>query len=353
MSLNLHEKIILAFFPDARQARITPINDGLINETWKAAFQTDAGERQVVLQRINTQLFREPQLLMENFEQIAAHLSGRPDYPLGVLQPFKTAAGELFFTAPEDQSAWRVLPYFENSFAPTALPGPEQARRAAHAYGLFLTALRDFPVARLYVPLPGFHDTHTRFEHFRAVVAADPVGRLAEVRPAVTALLDAEYLSTRVRQGIQSGELPLRVTHNDTKAGNVLLHTMDERAVAVIDWDTVMPGALLSDYGDMVRTFVPDRYEDAPAEGLSIRKSVWEALDDGFLSATRHWLSPTERDLLHWGAAWIASEQALRFLTDYLSGDTYYKIKYPTHNLVRAHNQLALLQALLAEMGLG
>jgi thiamine kinase-like enzyme len=146
-----------------------------------------------------------------------------------------------------------------------------------------------------------------------------------------------------------SGELPLRVTHNDTKAGNVLFDINSHKALAVIDLDTVMPGTILSDFGDMVRTFAPDKGEDNPT-AVSLRQEVVTALLEGFLSETGDWLSSAERKHLMLGAAWITGEQALRFLTDWLAGDVYYKIQYPEHNLIRARNQLALFRVILAEV---
>jgi Phosphotransferase enzyme family len=140
--------------------------------------------------------------------------------------------------------------------------------------------------------------------------------------------------------------LPLRATHNDTKAGNVLLYTATRKAASVIDWDTIMPGVILSDFGDMVRTFASDQYEDDPNHAhLSIRKTVLEAMIAGFLDETADLLTPAERQHLMLGGEWIIGEQALRFFTDYLAGDVYYKTAYPEHNLIRTQNQLALLHA--------
>ena len=142
-----------------------------------------------------------------------------------------------------------------------------------------------------------------------------------------------------------SRNLPLRVTHNDTKAGNVLFSSHTHKAVAVIDLDTVMPGAILSDFGDMVRTFVPDKMEDDPTE-ITLNSAILEALTSGFLSETADFLTSAEKDHLLLGGAWITGEQALRFLTDWLAGDIYYKIQYPSHNLVRTRNQLAVFSGL-------
>ena len=146
----------------------------------------------------------------------------------------------------------------------------------------------------------------------------------------------------------KSGGLPLRVTHNDTKAGNVLFDKDTNKALAVIDLDTVMPGTILSDFGDMVRTFAPDREEDDP-EAVQLREDILDALTEGFLSQTADFLTETERKYLLYGAAWMTGEQALRFLTDWLAGDVYYKIQNPEHNLVRARNQLALFRVILAK----
>lgn len=345
MNDKFAQSIVTQFFPGTTIATPTPVGEGLINQTW----QLDTSDGRWLLQKINTNLFRNPEALMANFKAIAEHLLNDTEYPLRVAAPVATSDGRLFYTDPNGD-CWRIFPFFDNTFAPERLPTPEQAYEAAKAYAHFIKSLRDFPAETLYEPLPGFHDTVARYKQFRSVLENDPVGRLASVGDEVEAVLAAEKYALEVHHLIHSGQLPVRVTHNDTKAGNVLLDATTQRAVSVIDWDTVMPGTVLSDYGDMVRTFVSDRYEDDPAYGLQIRPEVLDALDKGFLEVAGSFLTPTEIASLPLGARWIVTEQALRFLTDYIAGDVYYKVKDGEHNLRRARNQMALLKSLENEL---
>lgn len=340
MNSDLYQTVVHAFFPSDKVAEVAPVGAGLINQTFFV--RLEGQEQRWLLQAIHAGLFKDPTALMDNFAAIARHLSGQEGYPLRIAAPVPTSDGALCTTAP-DGSVWRILPFFEDAFAPEHLPSRAQAYEAAKAYGLFLSALRTFPAETLYQPLPGFHDTLARYEQFKIVVVNDPVGRKKDVEKEIEQVLNAAVYAEKVAEMIQNGTLPVRVTHNDTKAGNVLLDGTTGKAVSVIDWDTVMPGTVLSDYGDMVRTFVPNCYEDAPAETLELRRDIWAALDEGFLETTADFLTPAEREHLHLGAAWIVTEQALRFLTDYIAGDVYYKTKYPEHNLVRARNQLSIV----------
>lgn len=339
---EISQEILDAFFPSTPPQSLQPIGEGLINETFLLQLQN---QEHWILQRINTALFQNPKALMENFVAIARHLQSSQQYPLQVIYPHPTRSGQ-YYEKDSNGKCWRVFPFIKDTFAPVALPSPEQAYEAAKGYGAFFKALSDFPSEQLYQPLPGFHDTVSRYISFKAILEKDPVGRLNQVTKEVQLLLKAEQYAQEVHNLIQKGILPTRVTHNDTKAGNVLLHRSNGSAAAVIDWDTVMPGTVLSDYGDMVRTFVPDRVEDAPIPGFRLRKEVWQALDAGFLETAGDQLLPAERNALKLGAKWIVTEQALRFLTDYLAGDLYYKTKHPEHNLERALNQLELLRLL-------
>jgi aminoglycoside phosphotransferase (APT) family kinase protein len=164
------------------------------------------------------------------------------------------------------------------------------------------------------------------------------------VRAEIDALFAIKPLFDKIQELKQV--LPLRVTHNDTKAGNVLMDKSTGKAIAVIDWDTVMPGLILSDFGDMVRTFVPNHAEDAATSTLQTRQEIMDALLEGFLSETENMLTAAEKTQLPLGGQWMTGEQALRFLTDYLAGDVYFKVKDPEHNLRRTQNQLRLLQLL-------
>ncbi|HND88065.1 MAG TPA: aminoglycoside phosphotransferase family protein, partial [Saprospiraceae bacterium] len=336
------------FFRHTRWLGASPLGDGHINDTYRIDFEENGSAHTFVLQRINTQVFRQPEQVMHNLCAIADHLATQPDYPLAVLSPVATLSHAPWLRL-ESGDCWRVFPYLADTYAPKTIDTPRQARLAASAYGAFARAMRHFPAQQLAETIPGFHDTDQRWAAFEKVLHKNPAARAAAARTEIAALQAAKPIFDRISQLKRGGDLPVRVTHNDTKAGNILLDSSTHEAVAVIDLDTVMPGTLLSDFGDMVRTFVPDRYEDDPqVDALCLRDDVLKALTEGFLSQTADFLTAAEREHLMLGARWIVGEQALRFLTDYLAGDVYYKISHPQHNLLRARNQLKVLEQLMA-----
>ncbi|MEZ4942284.1 MAG: aminoglycoside phosphotransferase family protein [Saprospiraceae bacterium] len=338
------EFIVQRFFNPDDTPETDPVGAGNINDTFRVAFEQAGKTHSWLLQRLNHQVFTDPEAVMHNIRLVAAHLSRQPDFPLAVPAPLPGLDGRLL-QRDAAGNYWRVFPFFENTYAPEQLPDAAVAFEAASAYGRFLGALRDCSAENIRETIPGFHDTDRRWEQFLATVREDPAGRVIGVSAEIKLLHDLKPVFDEVSSLKQSGALPLRVVHNDTKAGNVLLDTATGKAVAVIDWDTIMPGTVLSDFGDMVRSFTPDVVEDV-AGPVHLRKEILDALTHGFLETTEDFLTDTERRHLLLGARWIIGEQALRFLTDYLAGDRYYKIRYPEHNLVRARNQLALFAEL-------
>lgn len=322
----------------------TPIGSGNINDTYRIDFEHDGKRKTYLLQRLNHVVFRQPEAVMQNICRVTAHLQ-QAGFAYASPAPVAALDGQFFQKIGENY--WRCFPFLENTYAPEGQADAKIAFEAARAYGAFARALRDFPTNELAETIPGFHDTDRRWEVFLKNLEADPVGRVAGSQAEIQAMFLAKPVFDQVSFLKKSGALPLRVTHNDTKAGNVLFDHQTHRAVAVIDLDTVMPGVILSDFGDMVRTFVPDKKEDEPTR-VTVRAEMLEALTEGFLAETSEFLNETERTNLLLGGAWITGEQALRFLTDWLAGDVYYKIQHPEHNLVRSRNQLALFEALSA-----
>lgn len=331
------------FFQFDRWLGAAPVGSGNINDTFRIDFERNGVQETWLLQRLNHLVFRDPDAVMRNTVAVCEHLSER-DFPYKIAMPQKALDGQ-YLQHDEQGNCWRVFPFFENTFAPEGVADAHVAYEGARAYGAFARALRDFPPERLRETIPGFHDTDRRWQVFLEVLEKNPVNRAEVSTPEIEAMLAAKPIFEKISRLKRSGALPLRVTHNDTKAGNVLLDLTLRKAVAVIDLDTVMPGTLLSDFGDMVRTFVPTGREDGP-EPVSLRLDILDALQHGFLEETFDFLLPAEKENLPLGAAWIAGEQALRFLTDWLAGDVYYKIRWPEHNLVRARNQLDLFKEL-------
>ena len=331
------------FFHMDRWIGASPIGSGNINDTFRIDFEVDSSLKSYILQRINHQVFRQPEAVMRNICQVTSHLKAH-DFPFESPAPVAAIDGQFFHLA-LDGNYWRCFPFIPDSYAPEGQTDPATAYEAAKAYGAFARALQHFPAQALSESIPGFHDTDRRWEVFLQVLSDDPVGRVAGAANEIAAMLEAKPVFDRVSSMKKSGELPLRVTHNDTKAGNVLFSRHTHKALAVIDLDTVMPGTILSDFGDMVRTFVPDKFEDEPTK-VSLRHDMLAALMEGFLAETADFLIASEKENLLLGGAWITGEQALRFLSDWLAGDVYYKIQHPNHNLVRSRNQLEVFQAL-------
>ena len=329
------------FAPDAPIETWQALGKGMIHRS----FLVRGGGQAWVLQSMNTAVFSKPELVMDNLLRVQAHLK-KSDYPYRIAEPIQTRAGGFLYCAPDGQT-WRAFLYFPDTYAPEGSPDPEEAYWAARAYGDFLGALRDFPADSLPETIPGFHDTLRRQAYYEEVRAQADPARLRQAGRAADALADFFPLFQEVHALKASGQLPRRVTHNDTKAGNVLLDTRTRRPVAVIDLDTVMPGIVWSDFGDMARTFVPNRPENDPdTPRLELNTETLAALQEGFIAAAGAWLTPPERAGLLHGAVWITAEQALRFLTDYLAGDVYYRVEYPAQNLDRARNQLVVAEKL-------
>ena len=340
------QSIARQFFTIGRWLGAQPVGNGHINDTYRIDFEVAGMPQAFLLQRLNHQIFHRPEALMQNIRKVSDYLSLQ-DYAYQVIHPIPTLDGKLLYTDAAG-NYWRVFPFIENSYAPETLVDTKIAFEAARAYGAFARALRTFPAVELVETIPGFHDTDRRWEVFTDMLEKNPAQRAQHSGAEIAAMQEALPVFESISRMKKSGALPLRVTHNDTKAGNVLFDTNTHKALAVIDLDTVMPGTILSDFGDMVRTFAPDKPEDNPM-AVSLRQEMIAALLEGFLSETADWLNATERQHLMYGAAWITGEQALRFLTDWIAGDVYYKIHYPEHNLIRARNQLALFRAIVEE----
>ncbi|MEM1326544.1 MAG: aminoglycoside phosphotransferase family protein [Bacteroidota bacterium] len=333
------EKIAIQFIDNQSIESIQPLGNGHIHQTYLVDIY---GDNAFVLQRINTQVFRDPNGIVSNMKYIAAHLEQQPSYAMKLLHPLATKDGQYLHVDTQNHH-WRATPFLDNTTSYSKIETPEQAAAAAKAFGQFAYALRDFPVEQLAITLPGFHDSASRYEYYQHI---KPKASLERLQQAQSVIQFVEEEASLFQQVIDLN-LPLRVVHNDTKADNVLLDAVIYSGVCVIDLDTVMPGTILSDFGDMVRTFTNSHAEDhAPAKDIEARYDVFEALSHAYLKEIHPMLTETEKTHLLDGALWIILEQVLRFLTDFLANDVYYPIHYPMHNLVRAENQMALWQSI-------
>ena len=240
-----------------------------------------------------------------------------------------------------------MMNFIQDAVSFDIAPSLQHIENAAQAFGDFQRRLATLPGPLLKETLPGFHDTRSRFARLQKVISADPVGRVAGSAAEIEQVLAHRQLA----EALQSLNLPLRTVHNDTKLNNLLFATGTSQPVCVIDWDTVMPGLVAHDFGDMVRTMASDVAEDeSDLSRVFLLPDRLAAIARGYFSATQDWLTPAEFETLPLGAQTILFEQAVRFLTDHLEGDLYYPVAYAGHNLTRCRVQLVLLDSLISEL---
>ena len=329
---------------------------GNINVTYRLDMGEDAPIPRYVLQRINTAAFKDPVSLMENVGLVTAHI--RRSYEAEGIDPTRRVLtsvpadnGTLLYTDDEG-GAWRCYVYVDGATAYNSIDSTALFREAGAGFGEFQTRLADFPADKLTETIPGFHNTARRFETFMASVDKDAAGRVASISEDIAFFSARKELAHAIVSKLGDPELlPLRVTHNDTKLNNVLMDDESGKALCVIDLDTVMPGSSLYDYGDAVRYGACTAAEDEPdTSKIGFDMELFKAFTEGFVSATAGNLTDTEIKLLPLGIAVITFELAMRFLTDYLDGDVYFKTMYEGHNLVRARAQMKLLTEVEAKL---
>jgi aminoglycoside phosphotransferase (APT) family kinase protein len=335
--------IAAEFSLEGRLVAAGPHGSGHINLTFALACETPVGRRRYVLQKINHRIFQNVPALQENIRRVTAHLAAKAPRALALVP---TRAGA---TCLQDAAGdwWRIYDFIEQAHSVDRVTNAGQAREAARAFGEFQAQLADLPGGRLHETIPNFHHTRSRFEALRRAVSANAQGRVAAVRAEIDFAFGREA-DTDVLLGLLArGELTERVTHNDTKINNVMLDDATGRAAAVIDLDTVMPGLSLYDFGDMVRTAACSTTEDNPdPTQMHVVLPYFHALVEGYLESAGGVLNATERAHLGFAGQLLAFETGLRFLTDHLQGDVYFRIARPGHNLDRARTQFALVASI-------
>jgi hypothetical protein len=345
MGLMPNQSVLRAFpqLTGAKQA--VPFGSGHIHDTFKV--ESPAGA--FLLQRFNNQVFPQPFVVSENIQKVCQHLALEMEelYPLEAeehyLSLIPTSEQEYLFQDRE-QNFWRVFRFQEASYAVDEVKGPAQAYEAAKAFGEFDRLLMPLDPTSFHESIPGFHNIQKRFQQFEQAAAGQVPGEAAEL---VAKARSVAPFVQEVGSLLARGQIPLRLVHNDTKINNVLLDEESHQGRCVIDLDTVMPGYFLYDYGDMVRTFVsPAAEDDTDVEQIYIREPIFKALTRGFLEELGPVITSEERKSLYIGARLLPLLMALRFLTDYLGGNHYYKIHYPTQNLDRSFNQFSLYDRL-------
>ncbi|MGI4854130.1 MAG: phosphotransferase enzyme family protein [Janthinobacterium lividum] len=339
-------RLTLQFVVEGTFLDAVPHGSGHINQTYRVRCVAAGTVLSYLLQRINTDVFQRPDLLMQNVERVTAHiaakLTGEHDAARRVATLVRTMDGCTWHQHP-DGSCWRMFHFLADTASFDAIETAAQAFRAAQAFGHFQHLLSDLPAPRLHETIPDFHDTPLRFRALDGAIAADVANRAALARDEIEWLLAQRSTAHEL---LNAG-LPERVTHNDTKLNNVLFDAATGEALCVIDLDTVMPGLALYDFGDMVRTATsPTAEDEQDLSRVGVQLPLFEALVKGYLSSAAAFLTPAEKQLLPVAGKVIAYEQAVRFLTDYLAGDVYYKVTRPEQNLQRCRTQLRLLQSM-------
>lgn len=341
--------VTAAFQIDGQYQEAIPYGTGHINDTYCVTF-TQAGQPvHYLIQRINHLVFKNPVALMDNVRRVTTHLHQKLDHSLDdkrrVLTLLPTRDGGVCHRDGQG-NYWRGYIFIEGAHSHDVIKSPQQAYEAARAFGQFQKLLADLPAPRLHDTIPDFHHTPKRFAALQRAITADSAGRGKLARPEIEFALRQEPLS----RALLGADVPERVTHNDTKINNVLLDDKTMQGICVIDLDTVMPGLAAYDFGDMVRTATSPAAEDElDLSKVYAQPAMFEALARGYLSTAAEFLTPTERATLIDAGKVITFEIGIRFLTDFLQGDVYFKVHRENHNLHRCRTQFKLVESLAAQ----
>jgi Ser/Thr protein kinase RdoA (MazF antagonist) len=329
--------VLDAYGLNAHNCTVVALGSGLINSTWKVS----AGDGAYILQCINNNIFKSSQAIANNLEQLKNYLKiTSPDYLFA--SPLATTAGD--FLVMDDGQYYRLLPFIENSHTVDVVSQPEQAYEAAKQFGKFSRLLNDFDASQLQYTLPDFHNLKLRVLQFQSALTKAEPARLAEADKEIPRLKLHSGIVNTYNDIITNKTIPLRVIHHDTKINNVLFD-YNNKGLCVIDLDTVMPGYFISDVGDMMRTYLsPANEEEQDLSKVYIRQENLTAIYQGYMDEMGDILTPAEKKLFYYSGEFMIYMQAVRFLTDYLNGDVYYHTSYPGQNLLRAKNQLCLLE---------
>lgn len=349
MSYNTIKNILPHFRFKGSYRSAQELTSGNVNNTYLLEFQDGDAIKLYTLQHINTYVFKNPHEVMRNIALVTEHLRrnillSHEPADRRVLELIRTQAGEYLY---EDQQKgfWRAYKFINDASALDMVDCLEQMEEVGRGFGSFQRHLHDFPAEELYPSIPDFHHTLKRFYAFVRAVDLDKGGRVRQLEEEIEFFFERRRMMSSIVRMLDSNQLPLRVTHNDTKANNVLLDNKTGKAVCVIDLDTVMPGSVLYDYGDAVRFAASTASEDEPdVSKIALDMEKAEAFTRGFIAETNGFITEQELHMLPLGIKVLTCELAMRFLTDYIDGDLYFKVNAPDHNLRRARAQIALLK---------
>lgn len=353
MTTNI-QKICSFFGVSGVFAEVKEIPNGNINKTLCCKYIDDGKATNYILQKINVNVFSNPVEMMKNIDAVTSHIENKIENSelagkRQVLRYFKTA-DENFCYVDEDGGYWRLCPFIEKSVTYNISNDPAVLFSTGKAFGEFQMQLSDFDASQLYEIIPDFHNTKKRLDNFFDVVESDPCGRASEAVEEIKYFESVRAEASKLTDMLEAGEIPLRVTHNDTKCNNVLFDAATNEPLAVIDLDTVMPGLAMHDFGDAVRSAANTAAEDEKdLSKVWFDLELFKAFADGFIGQTAHALTKKEIETMPLGAFTIAVELASRFLGDYINGDKYFKIDYDEHNLDRARCQIKLAKDMAAK----
>ncbi len=355
--MNFNKEIIdvcRIFGIEGEAVELEVMHDGHINTTYVAIFNENGETRKYLIQGINTHVFKKPDELMENIVGVTGFLrekilenGGNPERETLSFIPAKDGK---YFHYHEDK-CWRVYHYIDNSYTINIIKNPSVFENAGRSFGLFQKNLSGYPMEKLYEIIKDFHNTPKRLDNLKASITADVKGRVAEVQEEIDFVLAREKDTKTVLKLYRDGLIPLRVTHNDTKLNNILFDSNTNESICVIDLDTIMPGFSLYDFGDAIRFGGNTAAEDErDLDKVQLSLPLFESFTRGFLSACATALTRAEVKHLAFSAKLMTFECGIRFLTDYLDGDVYFKTSCDDHNLVRARNQFKLVAEIEAHL---
>lgn len=346
------ERISAAFRIPGDFRAAAPYGSGHINDTYAVRFSQAGSEVRYIFQRINHHVFPDPVRLMENIGRVCAHTRSKlagEDASRRTLSLVPTHADRSWHLDGEDH--WRCYLFIEGARTYDVIESEDRAAQAARAFGRFQGLLADLPGERLFETIRDFHHTRRRFEKLIRVFEADPQGRAAAVSAEIDFVRRREADCFLITDAMAAGRIPERITHNDTKLNNVMIDDATGEGICVIDLDTVMPGTALSDFGDMIRTATNPEPEDSrDLAKVRMRISYFDAIARGYLDGARGFLTDAERELLPVSGKLMTLECGIRFLTDFLEGDVYFKTHREGHNLDRCRTQFRLVESIEGQM---
>ena len=341
------DKILKKYNITGNVVKFERMGSGNINKTYILEMDN---KKKYLIQQINNKVFTEPYKLMKNIDGVTKHLKKKMDSKHKVLEVIKTKDKDLLcyiLNESNSREYYRVYEFIDNAISYDCSRDKEIVFNTGKAFGNFQKLLSDYPLDKLEETIKDFHNTPKRYKRLMKDIEINPMDRVKEVLDEIDFIKKRENVCSLIMDGLKDGSIPYRVTHNDTKVNNVLMNKDTNDYLAVIDLDTVMPGSMLFDYGDGIRSTASSSSEDeTDLEKIYLDKGLFEAYTDGYMSEMALYLNEKEVSLMAESIHVIAVEQVIRFLNDYINGDTYFRIKYDKHNLDRARNQMKLVMSI-------